>query len=231
MPDSVLMDNDVVLKTCCYDAVDEMIGCTVGPARTAHVLGAVRFVLAKTISKAKNIADKARAAERLAKMLGRVTPIEPDDDELALAAEFEEVAQSLGVDLDGGESQLLAVLIRRSAALLLTGDKRAILAIEPVVQAVGCHDQVARRVACLEQTVMAIVARHGAEAIHHRVCSEAAIDKSLANCFSCTSGFCRPESILEGLTSYINDLRRQAPRVLVESDDLSAVVPQEDGIG
>jgi hypothetical protein len=160
-----------------------------------------------------------------------VTPIEPDDEELALAAEFEEVAQSLGVDLDGGESQLLAVLIRRSAALLLTGDKRAILAMEPIVQAGSYHDQVARRVACLEQIAMALISRHGAETIHRRVCSEAAIDKSLANCFSCISGFCRPESILEGLTSYIADLRRQAPRVLVDSDDLSTVVPQEDGVG
>ena len=25
MPDRVLMDNDVVLKTCCYDAVDEVL--------------------------------------------------------------------------------------------------------------------------------------------------------------------------------------------------------------
>ena len=136
-----------------------------------------------------------------------------------------------GAELDEGESQLLAVLIVRSAALLLTGDKRAVRAMEPVVDAAGYTERVAHRVACLEQIAMALVGRHGAEAIHRRVCGEAAVDKSLANCFSCASGFCRQESILDGLRSYIADLRRDAPRVLVDSDDLSAVIPQEDGVG
>jgi hypothetical protein len=225
MADQVLMDNDVILKACCYDVVDEVIGCVAGKARPVHALGVVQYVLAKAISKRSNIANKERATDRLAHLLGSVALIEPNGDELLLAAEFEETAQSRGVDLDGGESQLLAVLIRRSAALLLTGDKRAIRAIESVVQARGCNEQAARRVACLEQIVMALVGRHGAETIHWHVCGEAAVDKSLAVCFSCSSGSCHPESILEGLASYIADLRRQAPCVLVDSDDLSTVIP------
>jgi hypothetical protein len=231
MPDRVLMDNDVVLKTCCYNAVEEVLGCTAGNARTIHVLGALRFVLAKAISRAKNIVDKAGTSDRLARLLDRVELIEPEGEELALAADFEAAAQSLNVELHDGESQLLAVLIMRSAAVLLTGDKRAIRAMEPIVEAVGYTEHVSHRVACLEQIVMTLVGRHGAETIHRRVCREAAIDKSLANCFSCTSGFCRQESILDGLRSYIADLRRDAPRVLVDSDDLSTVVPQEDGVG
>jgi hypothetical protein len=231
MIDHVLMDNDVILKICCYDIVDELMGCTVGKLRTAHVLGVARFVLGKAISKAKNIANKERAAERLASLLSRVALIEPDVDELSLAAEFEETAQVRGVALDGGESQLLAVLIRRSAGLLLTGDKRAIRAMEPVVKAGAYGEQVTRRVACLEQIAMALIGRHGVESIHRRICSEVAIDKSLSNCFSCASGFCREESIVEGLASYIADLRRDAPFALVESDDLSTVVAQEDGVG
>jgi hypothetical protein len=231
MTDSVLLDNDVILKTCCYDAVDELIGCIAGKTRTMHALGVVRYVLARAIAKGKNIANKERAADRLVHLLGSVALIEPNDDELELAAGFEEAAQSRGVDLDGGESQLLAILIRRSAALLLTGDKRAICAMEPVVQARGYEEQVARRVACLEQIVMALIGRHGAETLHTRVCGESGIDISLAICFSCASGSFNPESIVEALVSYIRDLRRYAPSVLVDSDDLSTVIPQEDGIG
>ncbi len=224
MADCVLMDNDVILKMCCYGLVDEVISCLAGVARTINVLGVVRYVLERAITKRKNIADKERAGDRLAYLLDKVTLIEPNDEELLLAAGFEEVAQSLGVELDGGESQLLAVLIRRSAALLLTGDKRAIRAIEPVVEAAGHRERVERRAACLEQLVMSLVGSHGAGAIHRCVCRESAVDKTLTACFSCASGTCNLQSILEGLVSYIKDLRREAQWALVVSDDLSAVI-------
>lgn len=224
MADSVLVDNDVVLKTCCYGVVDEVIGCLSGQTRTVHVLGAIQYVLSNAITKKKNILDKKTAAERLAKFLGMVEHLEPDADELLLAAEFEAAAQAQDLELDAGESQLLAVLIRRSAALLLTGDKRAIRAIEPVVDASGHIQFTEQRVACLEQVVLALVNRHGAELVHQRVCNEAAVDKSLAICFACTSGKCNPESILQGLSSYINSLRSDAPRSLVTSNDLSSVI-------
>jgi hypothetical protein len=224
MADSVLMDNDIILKTCCYGVVDEVLGCVSGKASTIHVLGMVRYVLGKAIANRKYISDREGAASRLSYLLGKVALIEPDDDELSLAAEFEQTAQSLGVELDGGESQLLAVLIRRSSALLLTGDKRAIRAIEPIFQSSDYRRQVERRVACLEQIMMAVVGRHGAETIHQRVCSEATVDKSLAACFSCSSGTCNLQSILDGLASYIRNLRRDAQWALLVSDDLSAVI-------
>lgn len=224
MADSVLMDNDVVMKSCCYGLVDEVLLCVSKSTWSVHVLGVVRYVLQRAITKRKNIIDKAGAAERLGHLLDRVELIEPDDAELSLAAEFEAAAQTLGVELDGGESQLLAVLIRRSAALLLTGDKRAIRAIEPVVQASGYLQHVERRVACLEQVILAMIGRHGAEAVRRRVCGEAEVDKSLAVCFSCTSDSCNPGAIAEGLASYIRDLRQASPIALVASDDLSAVI-------
>lgn len=225
MADAVLCDNDVILKTCCYDTVDDVLDVIAGQTRTVLVLGAVRFVLSKAIGRARNIADKQRATDCLARFLSRVALIEPNDDELLLAVEFEEAAQSCGVDLDGGESQLLAVLINRSAALLITGDKRAVRAVEPVVKSRGYEEHVARRVACLEQVTMALVGRLGAETLHVRICREANVDISLAICFSCATGLYRQESVARALLSYIGDLRRHAPSVLVDSDDLSTVIP------
>lgn len=224
MVDSVLMDNDVVLKTCCYGIVDEMLDCLLGRSRTVHVLSAIQYVLSNAIAKKQNILDKKAAAERLAKFLGIVEHLEPEQDELLLAAEFEAAAQVRDLELDAGESQLLAVLVRRSAALLLTGDKRAIRAIESVVNASGHIQLTEQRVACLEQVVLTLVNRHGAELVYQRVCNEAAIDNSLAICFACTSGKCNPASILEGLSSYINSLRSGAPRSLVATNDLSSVI-------
>lgn len=224
MPDAVLMDNDVILKASCYDVVDEVVAILAGGSRAIHVLGVGRFVLERAIAKKKNISDRGRARDRLARLLGSVTAIEPDGDELVLAAEFEQAAQTHGLALDGGESQLLAVLIKRSAALLLTGDKRAIRAIEPLVTASGHGDQVAGRVACLEQVVVALISRHGAEAIRARICGERAVDTSLSICFSCSSVAVNPQSIREGLASYIKHLRCDAPIALFRADELSFVV-------
>ena len=71
MTDCVLMDNDVILKTCCYGVVDKVIDCLAGRVRTINVLGVVRYVLGRAITKRKNIADKERAADRLAYLLGK----------------------------------------------------------------------------------------------------------------------------------------------------------------
>ena len=225
MANSVLIDNDVVLKTCCYGVVDEVLGCLTGLNRTVHVLGAIQYVLTNAITRKKAIIDKRTAAACLTQFLGMVELLEPNGDELLLAAEFEAEASTQDLEFDAGESQLLAIMINRSASLLLTGDKRAIRAIEPVVHALGFIQQAMQRVACFEQLVMSIVVRHGVELVHQRICDEATVDKSLAICFACNSGKCNPESILEGLSSYINSIRRDAPQSLVTSDDLSSVIP------
>ncbi len=225
MANSVLMDNDVILKMCCYGLVDEVTALFGAEGRTIHALGVARYVLGRAITKRKNITDREGAAARLVSLLGRAQHIEPSAEEVALAAEFEAAAQSFEVELDGGESQLLAVLIMRSAALLLTGDKRAIRAIEPVVREAEHQKRVAGRIVCLEQLAAALIGRHGAEAIRGRVCGEAAVDKSLAICFSCSSSGCEAPSILEGLASYVRDLRRGLQYALAEGDDLASVIP------
>src|SRR5262245_15271135 len=117
MAASVLLDNDVILKTCCYDTVRHLSECIAGNSRTLHALGVAKFVLKSVIAKKRHILNRERAASRLAEFLASSTLIEPDEDELLLAAEFEAVAQSSGLNLDVGESQLLAVLIKRSALL------------------------------------------------------------------------------------------------------------------
>lgn len=231
MTDRVLVDNDVVLKMCCYDAIGDLINCVAGKTRVIHVLGVLRYVLGKAISKGQSIKNRERAADRLEQLLESVALIEPNDDELELAAEFEETAQSCGADFDVGESQLLAVMITRAAILLLTGDKRAIRAMQPIVARSSYEEQVAGRVACLEQTIMEFIRQNGARTLHPRICREPAIDKSLAICFSCASGTFDRNSIVRALGSYIRDLRNAAPNVLIGSDDLTAVIAQKDSVG
>jgi hypothetical protein len=224
MADEVLVDNDVALKACCYDANEELLECLAGETRSVCVLGVAKYVLPNAIAKGR-VADKARASDRLARFLEDVTSLEPIDDELDLAAELEEAALRVSAGtLDVGESQLLAILIRRGAMLLVTGDKRAIRAIEQVVVSHGYEGKAGSRIACLEQAMLSLLIKHGADALHSRVCSEAEMDKALAICFKCVSGLYGLEAIRDSLLSYIRDVRKYTPVTLVESDDLSAVI-------
>ena len=59
-------------------------------------------------------------------LIGNVTLLNPTPQEISLAANLEEAAAKCAVELDTGESQLVAILLQRSGPLLLTGDKRAI---------------------------------------------------------------------------------------------------------
>ena len=224
MVDEVLVDNDVALKACCYDAIEELLECLGGESRSVCVLGVAKYVLFNAIAKG-GVENKVRAADRLSRFLGDVTALEPGEDELGLAAELEEAALRANCGtLDVGESQLLAMLIRRGATLLITGDKRAIKAMEQVVVSHGYEENAASRIACLEQTMLSLLIRFGPDSLHSRVCSEASIDKALAICFKCVSGVYTLEAISDSLLSYIRDLRKSAPVILVGSDDLSAVV-------
>jgi hypothetical protein len=156
-------------------------------------------------------------------MLSRLDQLEPDRDEVTLAAVFETEAQTLGLALDSGESLLLAVLVRRSAGLLLTGDKRAIGAIEQLIKRTG-ELGIRGRLACLEQLICDLLISYSPDYLRARICREPDVDVTLSICFSCHSGALAGASAAEGLVSYVRALRRDAPTALISSDDLSAVV-------
>jgi hypothetical protein len=115
----------------------------------------------------------------------------------------------------------LAILLRRGLRLLLTGDKRAIRAIEQIAAE---HFQVAS-VACLEQLMTEIIGHLGVTTLRERVCTEPTVDRAMTSCFACKSSVVDLDSVAGGLRSYIADLRKAARRVLIKSDDLSSLIP------
>jgi hypothetical protein len=170
--------------------------------------------LTKKIRRVNLRGDAAVAEAELVGFLAEQMAIETTPEEQALAATLEATAQSLLVNLDTGESQLLAVLAARTLPSLLTGDKRAIVAIERLINAVAEIAGVSDKVTCLEQLVRHIVVLGDAAKIREAVCREPDIDRALSICFSCYNSEQPIASVIEGLESYISDLRRKAPRVL-----------------
>ncbi len=144
----------------------------------------------------------------------RSTVLEPDDEELRWAAELEISATQAGFELDTGESQLAVMVASRALNALETGDKRGIRGLKAVADAVP---HLVGRVRCLEQIVEEALADDANLApLAAAVCAEPEVDKVLTICFACRSD--QPPSradVLAGLASYVSDLRKVAPRLLV----------------
>lgn len=221
MQRSVLLDNDVILKACCYRLGEEALACTALEHAPPSALGVARFVLRDRIARSQQLSDREEASKALAAFMESIRFIEPTDEEAELAAEFEAEAQARALEFDTGESQLFAVLLRRQMPLLVTGDKRAIGAMEQIApnksNATAC-------IACIEQLIAAMVARFDIGALRIRICREPYTDRAISNCFSCSTTEASEVSIREGLRSYTNDVRKSAPTMLLPSDDLSALV-------
>jgi hypothetical protein len=210
----VLVDNDVLFKGSCYGLLDDLVSAVCPEDGFVGVLGAARFVLPKKIRQSKLKKDPEVALAALLGFLARSAEVEPIEEEQMLAADLELAAQQIGISLDVGESQLCAILVQRLVPLLFTGDKRAIASIEQLLDSNPRLVPVCGKVLCLEQAFAAAYARIGGDRLRSAVCAEPEIDKALTICFSCSSESVPNESHMQGLISYIADLRKSAHRAL-----------------
>jgi hypothetical protein len=96
----------------------------------------------------------------------------------------------------------------------VTGDKRAIIAIEQLMDTMTQLQPIAGRLQCLEQAFRRLIAYVDAEVVRRAICAEPNVDKALTICFGCFSPEVAHASICEGLDSYIAALRTGAARVL-----------------
>jgi predicted nucleic acid-binding protein len=215
----VLIDNDVIIKLSAYELGQALVDATSLGELPPSMLSVGRFVVRDRLARAGRIAGSVAALSCFERLLPELQLIDPTDQEIAMAADFEDIANRYNLELDGGESQLLAILLARAAGLLITGDKRAIRAIATVAAAPS-----EGRVACLEQLIATIVGQVGGEAVRAGVCREPAADKAVTICFGCESRQAPAAAdILAALESYIDHIRRDACGVLLTGWDVSAL--------
>jgi hypothetical protein len=176
------------------------------------VLGAARFVLGRALERGRARAT-GTARQALEDFLAAAEVLEPTDAELSVAADLERLAQHRGVSLDGGESQLAAMVAARQMSFLDTGDKRAIAAFAAIDH---CVCQALRgHIRCLEQLFIPLLDAGDFAEIVASVCAEPDVDKAMTACFACNSGGAsNPEAVRAGLESYIRDVVRRAPAML-----------------
>jgi hypothetical protein len=218
MPKNILLDNDIVIKAILFGFWSDVVSFTSGYNCSLTILKVAEFMIRRRINKFRGYLGDEVIELALRDLLGRVQTVEPNDDEIELAADFEASAQQSDLVLDQGESLLLAILIRRGHELMLTGDKRAIRAIEKIAS--DMMD--AARIACFEQVVTTLLQQTNFASLRESICRMPTADRALAICFACSSTLVSVESVYQCLSSYTNDLRKAAPSVLISSNDLSA---------
>jgi hypothetical protein len=206
-------DNDVLLKGVCYGFLEALIS-TVPESKPVGVLASSRFIVRKKISKMRLNRPGAQSLGDFDAFIAVSEIIEPSKEEQVIAARFESAAQVMALNLDAGESQLLAVAISRCVEWLLTGDKRAIVSVELLLRELPELNYFAGRIRCLEQLVRSLILATSAATVRAAICAEPLVDTALRICFACSSSKADHADILEGLDSYIEDLRKRAQTVL-----------------
>lgn len=226
MCEGVYIDNDVVLKMCAYLVAEELVQVASMDAVPPAILAIAKFTLRNRVERSRAIKDKAAVKEALELALAKVRHLEPTQEEIEIAADLEQEAAMLGLAFDGGESQLTAMLLKRNGSALVTGDKRAINALAKINP-----PEIHRRIGCLEQLIASVATQFGVGRVREGVCAERDCDKAITASFACSSSTLSLPELMVGLRSYINFLRKEAGELLLLSDDLSAIVPKEHGVG
>jgi hypothetical protein len=206
-------DNDILLKGSCYGLLPVFMACVPGNGAVG-ILGASRFVVPKMIVRNQLRGNPATAGDRFAAFVTENEVVEPSPDEQQMAGLLEAAAQRMALNLDAGESQLVAIVVSRALPCMLTGDKRAIASLEVLFDSDARLQVISGKLKCLEQLVSDALVTGDWDQIRRAICGEPSVDKTLSICFSCSSPGSDPASVLEGLASYIADLRARAARVL-----------------
>jgi hypothetical protein len=203
------VDNDVLIKLAAYRLLSDGLAA-LGGVGGVGVLGAARYVIPSAIARSDRIADKEGAIMAWLAVVDLVEALEPSADELAIAALLEKHAARRGLPLDTGESQLFAMTIVRQLSLVVTGDKRAIIATESLRPDVDELAALDGHVVCLEQVVERLIEVLGSHVVRSAICQETRADRALSISMSCASVPSSAPFSLDGLHSYIADIRASA---------------------
>lgn len=211
------IDNDVLIKSACFDLLDPLAEASGNP-HLLGILGVAKYVVTHHLSVRADLSDGAGALARFETFMRAVSLLEPNEEEINLATAIEELAVRAGLPLDTGESQLCAIVIHKGAKLLITADKKAIESLEILLPDFNDLDHLQERVASFEQLVIGLTERLGPSETRQKVCAESGCDKTMSICFQCASNETQENFQPVGLASYINDLRDKAPTLLAPGE-------------
>ncbi|KPW28152.1 Uncharacterized protein ALO59_04315 [Pseudomonas amygdali pv. mellea] len=197
-----LLDSDAARKLCQYELIEELIvllGCTIGDVA---VLPQLKFQLRLT--------NDVKALEKL----GTANAVDLAKRLIASAQEVEVSATSANPllelnrpDIDTGEATLFAALCERSDSSLVSGDKRAFIALSRV-NGIPAIDGLWARMLCLEEALLWLARDGDFPTVSEKVRNRLDVDTSIGISFG-RSAPAAQQTVIYALQSYIDHLTQQ----------------------
>jgi hypothetical protein len=194
-----LLDSDAARCLCQYRLILELADALDCSLADFAILPQLRFQLKL---------GQPKAIEKL----GSAEAVEVAEQLVAAATEVAVSANSANAmlladrpDIDAGELILFAALCDEEDCTLITGDKRALIALSAFTQApIGA---IWPRLICLEEAIAVIIKHNGLATVSMKIRARPEVNTAITLAFG--HSLASPLSeVLEGLSSYVSDLMR-----------------------
>ncbi|WP_151703821.1 hypothetical protein [Nitrincola alkalilacustris] len=197
--DLYLLDSDVAKKICQYQLLDELTGALKCGLDDLLVLPQLKFQL--------KLKDDKKALEKL----GSPESVEQARLLVENALEVEIIAESANPilelnrpDIDTGEAILFAALYESSDDSLLSGDKRAFVALSKI-EGMALVDSLWARMISMEEAMFIILKSSDFDLVSSKVRARKDVDMSLSIAFGRTSKN-ELNEVFDALFSFMNSL-------------------------
>lgn len=197
---TLFIDNDALLKLAIYDLLDTALVMFDIRPEDVHVLATAKYVLLPAKDRLRRCKTEECAA-RLESFLSKATKLSADG---ASATTLDALTAKPGID--AGEALMLAVAVSNVDSFIITGDKRALEALQVDQGLDSVREVLAGRVLSIELLFSFLVEGDFGQ-VQARVRSQPSVDKALTNIFG-VSAPASLESVRAALDSYVGHLRR-----------------------
>jgi hypothetical protein len=196
-----LLDSDAARKLCQYLLLDEFAASLGCGFQEFAVLPQLKFQLAtQNESKALKKLGSSEAVLLAQALVAAAAEIDLSPD----AAN--KVLQISRPDIDSGEALLFAALCHRDQDMMVSGDKRAYVALSGI-EGHSLVEGLWLRLICLEEAVLMILRCYPFELVSDRIRARSDVDMSLRIAFGSSSANTQ-STVIAALESYLGDLVR-----------------------
>lgn len=197
-----LLDSDAARKLCQYELIEELIALLGCSLEKLAVLPQLKFQL-KLANDAKALSKLGTAsAVDLARRL-----IDSAQEVEVSVASANPLLELNRPDIDSGEATLFAALCECEESKLVSGDKRAFVALSKV-DGLPVIDGLWVRMLCLEEAMLLLARDGDFTTVSQKVRARLDVDTSIGISFGRTTPAAQ-QMVIEALQSYIDHLRTQ----------------------
>lgn len=202
----LLIDNDAILKLASYGLLDVAFSMFNIQPKDIHVLATAKYALLPAQGRLRRCKTE-ECANRLESFLAKVNKLTPDGVDAGI---LDMLIAKPGID--AGEALLIGVAASDSDSYIITGDKRALEALQMGEGLDNVRNALAGRMLSLELLFSFLVEGDFAQ-VQESVRNQPGVDKALTNAFG-VSAPVDLASVRAALDSYVSYLRRSTGTLL-----------------